>query len=620
MNKAKTLAALQARWAAMGLDHLVKGSSREDISENIATEIKAGKDPKVAAAIAYSEAGKDAEPTETQDEPAPIAAAGILYLTAGKVLLLKRSADTEDYPDTWGFPAGHVESGEDPMITAVRESFEEVGHMPLSLTPMSVTDGFALYLSRGEIFTPVINPESSDVMWAPIDSLPEPLHPGVAESLTSLIATDSMDEAAAFRSRVEFADAWAQDKSARIEDVNGWNEIKDNPISKVGIFEYQGSQIPGAQDPNKMYRVYRPAEELSNPETIESFKLIPWIDNHVMLGREEDGLTRPEQKGVQGVIGQEVRFDPDAFEHGGLLGNLKLFSSALADSIDAGKKELSAGYRCTYDWTPGTFNGEPYDCVQRNLRGNHLASVRRGRMGPDVAVLDTAFTCDSLPEKETSMADTSNTAAEGGSSGGASLEDMRAQFAKCVENIDAALQAMAALKTAFGEREAAEGEEDDEAGEESGVEEAGEDNEEVGDPKPKEGDTDADKADIDKDAKEVGKDAEVPEEKKEAAMDEAALFKKFEARVTARNRLAATLSKHVGAFDAAEMGMSDEQAVAAYGCKKLGLKAPKGQELAYLSGYLANNKAPSEAAVAKAAGMDSGAGWFSKQSHAKTAA
>jgi hypothetical protein len=56
----------------------------------------------------------------------------------------------------------------------------------------------------------------------------------------------------------------------------------------------------------------------------------------------------------------------------------------------------------------------------------------------------------------------------------------------------------------------------------------------------------------------------------------------------------------------------DEQAVAAYGCKKLGLKAPKGQEIAFLSGYLANNKAPAEVVTVKATGMDSG-NWLSKQ-------
>ena len=40
---------------------LEAGSSRETISHNIATEIRAGKDPKQAAAIAYSKARGDME-------------------------------------------------------------------------------------------------------------------------------------------------------------------------------------------------------------------------------------------------------------------------------------------------------------------------------------------------------------------------------------------------------------------------------------------------------------------------------------------------------------------------------------------------------------------------------
>jgi len=42
-------------------DHLVRGSSRKDISENIATERRDGKDPKQAVAIAYSEAHESKE-------------------------------------------------------------------------------------------------------------------------------------------------------------------------------------------------------------------------------------------------------------------------------------------------------------------------------------------------------------------------------------------------------------------------------------------------------------------------------------------------------------------------------------------------------------------------------
>lgn len=69
------------------------------------------------------------------------------------------------------------------------------------------------------------------------------------------------------------------DKSARIKDSNGWIEIKGNPISKTGVFDYLGSSI-GAPDAGKIYKVYRPESALNNEETINSFKLLPWIDDH----------------------------------------------------------------------------------------------------------------------------------------------------------------------------------------------------------------------------------------------------------------------------------------------------------------------------------------------------
>jgi hypothetical protein len=48
-------------------------------------------------------------------------------------------------------------------------------------------------------------------------------------------------------------------------------------------------------------------------------------------------------------------------------------------------REVSAGYRVNYDPTPGvTESGEHYDGVQKEIIGNHIAVVRRGRAGPQV--------------------------------------------------------------------------------------------------------------------------------------------------------------------------------------------------------------------------------------------
>ena len=175
---------------------------------------------------------------------------------------------------------------------------------------------------------------------------------------------------------------------AKKVDDNGWWIIKDNPLSKVGIYPYLGKQIDDSLKPNKIYRVYRPAEELLNKETVRSFNLVPLINDHEMLGKD---FKPAEKKGIDGII-----YNPRVAHENMLIGNIKIYSERMMKDIKNGKKELSMGYTCTYDLTPGDWDGQPYDVVQRNLRGNHVALVDKGRMGSDVRVYDKHICCDSM--------------------------------------------------------------------------------------------------------------------------------------------------------------------------------------------------------------------------------
>ena len=47
----------------------------------------------------------------------------------------------------------------------------------------------------------------------------------------------------------------------------------------------------------------------------------------------------------------------------------------------AGLKELSLGYNLDLEETPGVWNGQQYDAIQRNIRINHLALVQEARAG-----------------------------------------------------------------------------------------------------------------------------------------------------------------------------------------------------------------------------------------------
>jgi hypothetical protein len=497
----------------------------------------------------------------TQELPPVATAAGIAYITGDRVLLLKRAANAASNPSTWGFPAGGIEEGESGEQAAVRESVEETGHAPSAITLLEERGGFVLFLCVGDTFAPTLNEEHDGYVWATTSDLPSPLHPAVADQITG-----AFQAVAAIN--LALTDAVSMDESARTVDTNGWPEISRNPLSKVGVFPYLGRQVGDAENPDRQYRVYRPAEELADPECIDSFRLLPWIDDHVMLGSEEDGLMPAERKGIQGVIGEDV-----FFEDGTLYGNLKVFSQSMAGLIEAGKRELSCGYRCVYDFTKGVFQGAAYDAIQRTIRGNHLALVHSGRMGPDVAVLDSIDQSTSLP-KEPPMADKEN---EGGSG----------------MTLDAALatlkQAMPAIKMIMDEAEKSDEKKDDK------------------DDEKKAEDADFEKKDDDKkdDKKEEAKAAD-SDKNPDMSMDAALTFKELVGQIARRDTLAKQLSAHIGTFDHSEM---NEAEVASYGVKQLGIKAQAGQEAAVLSGYLLAKGDPAKAATAKtAAAMDTGTG------------
>lgn len=350
----------------------------------------------------------------------------------------------------------------------------------------------------------------------------------------------------------------------RVEDINGWIEIKDNPISKVGVFEYSGKQIDpdgsSGLNPNGVYKVYRPEEELSNLECIESFKLVPWIDEHVMLGKSKENLTPAEKKGIEGVVGEQVYY-----KNGYLYGNLKIFSENMEDLINKGKKELSIGYRCKYDIVSGVFNGEEYHVIQRNLRGNHLATVKEGRSGPDISVQDHfKFTFDArleMTEGEKVSDNEMNKTKD---------EDQ----AQGLEGLLKKLIGMLEAKAGAGDSDVKKEEVKDE--EFTKKEETAKDEESV--------------------KKEEAKDEDVTkkeEEKKSDAMD--SKIKELQSQVSEleknnislkdiskRNDLARQLSYEIGVFDCSDKSLGE---VASYGVKKLGINCKPGHEFSALEGY-----------------------------------
>lgn len=530
---------------------LQSGSSKKVIEENIKELIQAGHKPNQAIAIAYQNARKTSNDAKVVDEKSnkndASKCAFILYFSNDKILWLKRKKDK-----SFGLVGGYIEDGESPIEAAIRESKEEISHVPNSGLNLIYDDEktYIFECSDNE-FEPKLNEEHTSFLWSNFNEMQE------------LFPEENKE------------DSSAMDK--REYDTNGWFEVKNNPLSKVGVFPYAGRSISPDADQDKIYNVYRPKEELSNKDCIDSFKLIPWIDNHVMLGPEDDGLTPCEEKGIQGVIGQDVFFEENV-----LKGNIKVFSEAMANLIAQGKTELSCGYRCRYEYNPGTFDGEKYDYIQRDIRGNHLALVDSGRMGPEVSVLDHfIFTIDSKELKN--MNDEEKKSSE---IKDMTLEEVHAFLEDVMPKLQKIIEVVGRKNGAAGEEEVT----DEDTKKEDGDEK-----------KPDAKDDD----DIDDDGDEIMDSEESKEEKKKesSAMDASQFARAVEINLAKKSKLYERLSAHIGAFDHSEMSL---EKMAQYGCKKFGVAVPKTGAVNFLNAYLAGKGSPSRTVMDSAPSVRKG--------------
>lgn len=163
-------------------------------------------------------------------------AAGILFVSPinGTALFLRRTATASDCPGCWDFPGGTAEGDETADMTAARETREEVGFLPEGVRifhtrtksgsasgtvqpgvagPAAPVGGlpdqagaaavepppppmgpsispdvdFTTFIQKvTNEFTPELNDEHDGFCWAPVDSPPEPLHPGCRVALDRL--------------------------------------------------------------------------------------------------------------------------------------------------------------------------------------------------------------------------------------------------------------------------------------------------------------------------------------------------------------------------------------------------------------------------------------------------
>jgi hypothetical protein len=165
-------------------------------------------------------------------------------------------------------------------------------------------------------------------------------------------------------------------------DFNGrYKDFKRTPqgflrvnarLSKTGVFDYE------------QRREYRPDEEVFRADSLESLQGAPVTDLHPSEKSADSFLTPANAK--EHIIGitESVKRDGPY-----LKGSLIIFHEGAIKAIESGeRKEISLGYKCRLEATPGSANGEAYDAIQRDIIVNHVAIGPKGwgRAGPDCAI------------------------------------------------------------------------------------------------------------------------------------------------------------------------------------------------------------------------------------------
>jgi hypothetical protein len=168
------------------------------------------------------------------------------------------------------------------------------------------------------------------------------------------------------------------DDGAKVRDTADGYMTAVPRVARTGIQLYRGSEL-GVKD-KAIVRIFRDEAEVFNKDSLASFAGKPFTDNHppVMVNASN------WWKYTAGDAGDEVLRD-------GEFGRIPMMlrDAGTIAKVKKGKVQLSVGYGCEIDWTPGTTpKGEAYDGRQIGIRVNHIAVVDAARGGDKLAIGD----------------------------------------------------------------------------------------------------------------------------------------------------------------------------------------------------------------------------------------
>lgn len=223
-------------------------------------------------------------------------------------------------------------------------------------------------------------------------------------------------------------------------------------LGRVGVVKYRMKD-------GSVRSELRPPEEVFSPESLKTLRGAPVTVGHPyeIGGLLDAGTYRKFTVGHT----EDIRQDGSDF----LAGNLFVQDGKTGDSIDRGDLyDISPGYQCKHDPTPGVWNGQPYDVIQRGIRYNHIALLPPGTSRADIGLrLDANDAVGIAEEKEQLM--TTKIKLDGkdfdfGSE--AHIEKIEAMHSATVTKLDEKLtEKKDALKALIAEKDGLQGKHDD---------------------------------------------------------------------------------------------------------------------------------------------------------------
>ena len=175
-----------------------------------------------------------------------------------------------------------------------------------------------------------------------------------------------------------------------IRTPEGYLVCKDVPIARTGIQNYRGMEF-GGTDPNKIYNIERPEAEVFSKAALASFEGKPVVDEHPT----EDVKPGNVLNYLKGTCRNVHRGDGALSDC--IVADLIIYDDDLIRKIEDGKRDVSCGYDCL--WDPK--DRDTY--VQREIRGNHVAVVNRGRAGHRVSIRDSKGGMKRMSTKKNSL-------------------------------------------------------------------------------------------------------------------------------------------------------------------------------------------------------------------------